>query len=92
MGSCRELASQIAKEAEALLSFHAFRAQVVYGGTNVNRCVCVWVGGGGRAARKLWGNSLRQSVGMEWWQGGVPVLRATWAAAPVGVFQCCGPA
>lgn len=32
----RELASQIAKEAEALLTFHPFKAQVVYGGTNIN--------------------------------------------------------
>ncbi|EFN51650.1 hypothetical protein CHLNCDRAFT_59143 [Chlorella variabilis] len=32
----RELASQIAKEAEALLRFHPYKAQVVYGGTNIN--------------------------------------------------------
>lgn len=33
----RELASQIAKEAESLLTFHPFKSQVVYGGTNINR-------------------------------------------------------
>jgi ATP-dependent RNA helicase MSS116 len=38
MSPTRELASQIAKEAEALLKFHPFKAQVVYGGTNINRC------------------------------------------------------
>jgi ATP-dependent RNA helicase MSS116 len=32
----RELASQIAKEAESLLTFHPFKSQVVYGGTNIN--------------------------------------------------------
>ncbi|PRW59356.1 DEAD box RNA helicase isoform B [Chlorella sorokiniana] len=32
----RELASQIEKEAEQLLRFHPFKAQVVYGGTNIN--------------------------------------------------------
>lgn len=32
----RELASQIAKEADSLLSFHPFKSQVVYGGTNIN--------------------------------------------------------
>lgn len=30
--------AQIAKEAEALLRFHPYKAQVVYGGTNINRC------------------------------------------------------
>ena len=32
----RELASQIAKEAQYLLTYHNFKCQVVYGGTNVN--------------------------------------------------------
>jgi ATP-dependent RNA helicase MSS116 len=32
----RELASQIAKEAELLLTFHPFKSQVIYGGTNIN--------------------------------------------------------
>lgn len=32
----RELASQIAKEADALLTYHPFKATVVYGGTNIN--------------------------------------------------------
>lgn len=32
----RELASQIGKEADALLTFHPFKSQVVYGGTNIN--------------------------------------------------------
>ena len=32
----RELASQIAKEAEALLHFHQLSSTVVYGGTNIN--------------------------------------------------------
>ncbi|KAH7620280.1 putative DEAD-box ATP-dependent RNA helicase 26 [Nannochloris sp. 'desiccata'] len=32
----RELASQIAKEADSLLTFHPFKSQVVYGGTNIN--------------------------------------------------------
>ena len=39
----RELASQIAKEADSLLAFHPFQSQVVYGGTNINRWG--WAGG-----------------------------------------------
>ncbi len=33
----RELASQIAKEAETLLTYLPYKAQVVYGGTNIKR-------------------------------------------------------
>ena len=29
---------QIAKEAKALLTHHQFKADVVYGGTNISRC------------------------------------------------------
>ena len=32
----RELASQIAEEAKSLLTYHNFKCQVVYGGTNIN--------------------------------------------------------
>lgn len=44
---CRGLLArilQIQKEAEALLTYHPFKAQVVYGGTNIKRCA----GGAGR--------------------------------------------
>ena len=38
---------QIAREAQALLTHHQFKADVVYGGTNISRCGAVWCGWAG---------------------------------------------
>jgi len=50
----RELASQIHKEALALLTHHPFKALCVYGGTNINRWVVSWWVPAGRLVDGLW--------------------------------------